>query len=214
METLSDLVRSLAIIIILGSLLEMFLPSGELKNFVQVIIGLFILVTVLNPLLGIFNHEWTTELQAWTNQSTGVPLEEILARGNQVRADHQQQALAQYKQKLTNQITGLANLGGEVEVQKANVEVNGQAGVLGKIIKIQLNVIPVTKKQAKTEGNSGLVQPVVIDLTNAQSDQQTPVANTSISPQTIRQLKSTLANLYGINPEAVEINEKTDELGK
>lgn len=220
METLSDLVRSLAIIIILASLLEMFLPSNDLKRFVQVIVGLFILVTILNPLLGLLNKEWTTDLQAWTVESKGVPLEQILAKGEQIRQDNQTQAVEQYRQKLAVQVTGLANLVPGVEVRNARVEVKGQEGLLGKVDKIQLTVAPAVHDKLPDGRNSPLVQPVEIDLGgtkgtgerglrvsgNAEAKRNRAEAAT-VPDRTVKQLRNTLANLYGIHPEAVEIKQ-------
>lgn len=217
METLSDLVRSLAVTIILASLLEMFLPSNDMKRFVQVIVGLFILVTILNPLLGLVNKEWTTELQAWTAESKGVPLEEILTKGEQIRQENQTQAVEQYRQKLAAQVTGLANLVPGVEVRNARVEVKGQEGLPGKVSKIQLTVAPAGKDKLPDGLSRPLVHPVEIDLGKSTEERGLRVSGSgeagrnpgqdSVPDQAVQQLKNTLANLYGIRPEAVEIKE-------
>lgn len=220
METLSNLVRSLAIIIILAGLLEMFLPSNNLKPSVQVIIGLFILVTILNPLLGLINKEWTTELQAWTTEGMGVSLDQVLAKGDQIRQNNQTKAMDQYRQKLAAQVTGLANLVPGIQVRNARVEVNGEGGLPGKVDKIQLTVAPVGKTKTPSDGTSSLVKPVEINLEETRGSgvqglkvtgnveaESSRSENTAVPVQSIKQLKSTLANIYGIRPEAVEINE-------
>lgn len=217
METLSELVRSLAVTIILASLLEMFLPSNDMKRFVQVIVGLFILVTILTPLLGLLNKEWTTELQAWTTESKGVPLEQILARGEQIRQENQAQAMEQYRQKLAAQVAGLANLVSGVEVRNVRVEVNGQEGLPGKVSKIQLTVAPAGKDKLPAGRSGPLVHPVEIDLGKGGGERGLRVSGSTeaegnqgedaVPEQAVNQLKNTLANLYGIRPEAVEIKE-------
>ncbi|MFZ3170681.1 MAG: stage III sporulation protein AF [Carboxydocellales bacterium] len=219
METLSNLVRSLAIIIILAGLLEMFLPSKNLKPSVQVIIGLFILVTILNPLLGLLNKEWNDDLQAWTGGEMGVSLEQILAKGEQIRKGNQAQAVEQYRQKLAAQVTGLANLVPGVQTVTAKVDVKEQGGLPGQVEKIQLTVISGGQAKAKSDGRPPLVPPVKIDLPESKSTDRdelevsgklTTQKNTleqANMEKAIQKLRSTLANFYGIRPDAVEIQE-------
>jgi stage III sporulation protein AF len=218
-ETLSNLVRSLAIIIILASILEMFLPTKNLKPSVQVIIGLFILVTILNPLLGLLNKDWNDDLQAWAGGEMGGSLEQILAKGEQIRKGNQTQAVDQYRQKLAAQVTGLANLVPGIQTVTANVDVKEQGGFPGQVEKIQLTVTSIGQAKAKSDGSPPLVPPVKINLPESKrtgrgelkvSGNLTARKNASEQADTdkaIQKLKSTLANFYGIHPDSVEIQE-------
>ena len=50
-EALGEIVRNVAIIVLLTSFMEMLLPNSSLQRFIKVIVGLFIMVTILNPIL-------------------------------------------------------------------------------------------------------------------------------------------------------------------
>ena len=52
MQLLSEIVRNVIVIIIIASFLELLLPQGTLQPLVRFAIGLFILIAVLNPVMG------------------------------------------------------------------------------------------------------------------------------------------------------------------
>ncbi|MGB9885874.1 MAG: stage III sporulation protein AF [Moorellales bacterium] len=47
LEVLTDLVRTVVLLVLLAVLVEMLLPSGELARFVRLVMGLFVLAAVL-----------------------------------------------------------------------------------------------------------------------------------------------------------------------
>lgn len=205
MEVLSELVRNLAIILILASLLEMFLPANNMSRYVQTIVGLFIVVTILNPLLNLLNQDWGANLEAWSGQNQGPPLEEILAKGTRLGEADRNQATLQYKEKLAAQVKGVAGLVPGVRVQEAMVKLKEVQGVAGGLESIQLKVVLNSDSQNGIGSASKAV--TTISPLKEKSDRKTKPDGVRDSSAQISDLRATLANLYGLQPDAVEIKE-------
>ena len=50
LEIMFDLTRNIVVLLIVFSLLEMFLPRGEFRPFLNMVIGLVLMLTLLGPL--------------------------------------------------------------------------------------------------------------------------------------------------------------------
>ncbi|HEX3033407.1 MAG TPA: stage III sporulation protein AF [Bacillota bacterium] len=204
METLSELVRNLAIILMLASLLEMFLPARDMSRYVQTIVGLFVLVTILNPLLNLLNEDWGANLEAWTGQNQGPPLEEILEQGARLGEADRDKAASQYREKLAAQVKGVAGLVPGVKVQEAAVKVREQEGVVGGLEGIQLTV--ALEQSPERSKSSSTTMTTITPIRGKGIEESRGGLGTSPSER-IDNLRTTLANLYGLQPEAVEVKE-------
>ena len=69
MNALKELVRSLAVIIIFTSFMEMLLPNSKMKNYVRLVLGLFVIVIILNPVLAFLDSSKDFSIQAWIEPS-------------------------------------------------------------------------------------------------------------------------------------------------
>lgn len=65
MHTLAEIVRTVLVIIIVASLLELLLPESGLKSLVSFAMGLFVLIAILNPLLGIAFKQQDFKVGLW-----------------------------------------------------------------------------------------------------------------------------------------------------
>ena len=86
METIRQLVRNLAFLVILAAFLEMMLPLQGTRRFVQVIIGLFIMLAVLGPIATLFRQQPPLHFSLPVNsESGGVGLNQILEQGQSMQ---------------------------------------------------------------------------------------------------------------------------------
>jgi stage III sporulation protein AF len=65
MSVLTEIVRNILVIIIMASFLELLLPEGAIRPFVRFAIGLFVLIAVLNPVLGYFFDDSNFQITWW-----------------------------------------------------------------------------------------------------------------------------------------------------
>src|SRR5690554_5548028 len=103
LDALSDIVKNVAIIILLTIFLDMLLPNNSMQRFVKVVMGLFVMVAILNPIINLFNSDF--ELSAW--QLASLPehkVETVLAQGEEIASFHEELALSEYANRLAKQI--------------------------------------------------------------------------------------------------------------
>jgi len=105
METLRLLIRNLAIILLLATFLDLLLPNGQMRRYVKLVMGLFVIAAVLSPLSDFLHQPLAMEIPAWTSLSaSAVP---VLANNQGSQAGRNAVA-DQYRQILTRQIRALA----------------------------------------------------------------------------------------------------------
>ena len=121
MSALRELVRSLAVIIILTSFIEMVLPNSKMRNYVRLVLGLFVVVIILNPVLAFLGNADDFGTQAWVDPSQAEDLKNILKDAQEISAVSQQTVLEDYTAKIEQQIAAIVKL--TPEINNAQVEV-------------------------------------------------------------------------------------------
>lgn len=100
-------VRQLVIIVVLAGFVDMLLPSGQMRKFAQVVVGLFIIMALVNPLLLLFrpNAAWRlpdVELDAAAWKGGGSPGGDAV-----LAATVEEQVFRHYQQRLEEQVETL-----------------------------------------------------------------------------------------------------------
>ncbi|MGI6449545.1 MAG: stage III sporulation protein AF [Desulfitobacteriia bacterium] len=107
MESLKLLIRNLSFILLLAAFLEMLLPSNKMRGFVHLVMGLFVIAAILNPLADILRLNYENEVPAWfSTQSSDLP---VLAAEGQNTDTGKIAIREQYRRILINQISILVN---------------------------------------------------------------------------------------------------------
>lgn len=196
MGVIRELVCNLAILLILATLMEMLLPMGNLRNFVKMIMGLFLIVTIMNPILQVVNQPIAFQV---TDSALRAETQGILEKGKQIQQVNEQAALRQYEQTLAQQIKAVAKLAPNVSVQDVRVAIDG-ASETGQIKQISLRVTPTNR----SETAKSLVDPVDIAAPQIQGAggagrvKATTAEIGQISPEDKQNLIETIANFYNI----------------
>lgn len=155
MESLKLLVRNLAIIILLASVLEMLLPNKSMQGFVKLVMGLFVISAVLEPITSLLHLSQSMSIPAWTEvRSQELP---VLA-GNKGLEIGRGAVQEQFKLILENQIEALVLGIPGVEQVQAEIALASSDGGLVEQPQVQSVHIKVNTSQGKKEG----VQPVTI----------------------------------------------------
>lgn len=111
MELLLSMVRNLVIIIILATLLELVMPPGKLKPLVQMTVGFFVIITILNPLLTLMFKPQQLEVSAFVlPDEVNRELNQALATGRSANQELQVGMNEHLKTRIEGQIRSLALL--------------------------------------------------------------------------------------------------------
>jgi stage III sporulation protein AF len=192
METIRQLVRNLAYLVILAAFLEMMLPLQGTRRFVQVIIGLFIMLAVLAPIVTLFRQQPPLHFSLPVNsESGGVGLNQILEQGQSLQAVTSAQEQAAYVQRLEDQIEVMCRLVPGVKTAKATVSLSTDASLqsLGTVEKVVVELQVVSPVKSVQIGSAPEA------ATSAAASQQ----------EIVDQVQETVASLFGLQKEQISV---------
>lgn len=197
LEILQELVRNVAFVVVLASVVEMLLPKGEMSRYVKLVMGLFVLMAVLTPVLSLLGRNWEVDLRAWQEPAPAVKLESIFARGEQLQLQNQEQILQAYKHRLEGQIAALARLTPGVEEVRvyAELEPGARRPDFGAIRSVGVELLVV-------EGGIPLVE--VKPVSPILQDQQVELLSPDQQSRQQRVME-TIQQFYGLSPEQVNV---------
>ena len=141
-DTLRNLVQNIAIIIIITTFLEMLLPNTQMRRYVRLVLGLFVIAMILNPITSILSSEMDFEVGSWVPPGTESDLETILTDGSNMSRMSQEAALEEYRLRLEQQIAALVKLvpsAGSVDVEVALQE-NREDSLPGAVKKVEITI--------------------------------------------------------------------------
>lgn len=204
LDAISTLVRNVTIIVIIAGFLEMLLPNGEIKRFVKVVLGLFILVSMLNPLLSLFDKKVVSEVLAWQDTTENSKLNSILSQGEKISAEMNQKALDMYRKNLAKQIETMVKLVKGVAWVEANVnmEINKANPSYEAIDKVVLVVGMMKKEGEKEEGEEiKKIKPIKVEISHSEKK----ISDDPDQKELKEQIKATLKNFFNLKEEQIEI---------
>ena len=216
---LSSWVKNLALALIIVSILEMILPNNKTKKYVKMVIGLYILFSVISPFIensdniNLSNLDFSSYVEE--AQTTSSSSEEV----DQTSMDNRLNQI--YKEELEKDITQkIEEKGYEVEsckvvayiaeedsgIEKITLKINGKINededsnddstdtienkIVTEIQKIQKVDINVSKNQEDQENNG-----------NKEIED-----NTNITKTDIKIIKDFLISEYGVSEQCLKIN--------
>lgn len=101
MQALLEWAGTVAGIAIVAGLLEMLVPSSSMKRYVQLTMGLLVLLTLLGPVLGVLQRTrdlgWETEA-VWA--SSNLSLHAVLDKADEIRQTNRQRQVEVYRSSL------------------------------------------------------------------------------------------------------------------
>lgn len=206
MDILRLMVKSILVIIMLAAFLEIVLPRSDMKRYVNLVIGLFVILAVLNPFLTLINKG--LDLDVFDDMTAKTPDTESLIRiGKEMAAEDRTKATQQYREKLSRQIMGIAGMYQNTKTTGVDVEMvdDPDSENFGQIKKIIIH----TNNQSTADNNSGSGRSpsagVEVNVNEVNIGTENPEKNQAKAVDNSRGLKDVIADFYGLNPEQIEI---------
>jgi len=201
LDAISNLVRNVTIIVIIAGFLEMLLPTGEIKRFVKAVLGLFILVSMLNPLLGLFDKNVVSEVLAWQDPMGDSELSTILVQGEKMSQEMNEKALDMYSKNVAKQIETVVKLVKgvgwvEVDVQMAMNKANPNYEAIDKVVL----VVGMVGKEEEKEGIDK-IEPIKVEI----SSQKNSFTENPDQREMEEQIKDSLKNFFSLREEQIDI---------
>lgn len=194
MEGLKSLIRNLAFILLLATFLEMLLPNKSMRGFVQLVMGLFVIAAILNPLADFLRLEYSNEVPAWvTVPSTEMP---VLAAESDTAEAGKSAVREQYKRILINQIKILVNAVDGVKDSEVEVILDEESGGFSDYPQI----IEVHIKFSRLKQPIIPVNPVIISGSD-------PEAETDSDTEKAREIRKQVSAFMQIPEKIVKVEE-------
>lgn len=155
MEKIGVLVRSLVLIVAVTAFLELLLPVGEMRRYVRMVMGVLILVTVLQVLVGFLHRPDGFAFP----QVVLEPDFEARPDYDEVYTGYREQALEVYRRGLARQVEAVARIAG-LEVARVEVVLEGPKAEYPRLKEIELHLeqLPVTAMD--TSGTENAVRTI------------------------------------------------------
>ncbi|NLF44598.1 MAG: hypothetical protein GX581_00840 [Syntrophomonadaceae bacterium] len=191
MDILAEIVKTVLVIIIVASFLELLLPESSLKPFVSFTMGLFVLIAILNPLLNIAFKDRGLEIDLWDHKYDQALEDKMLEKGLDINQQVMESNDQQIQEKMQGQIGAIASLVPGVHEVKARID-KGDSGTVEQILLFVNMEIKIEEEQ----GNEVIVF----------GDNQAEIkASLEEQEQIKNKIMALLNNLYGINTEQINI---------
>ncbi|PRX26904.1 stage III sporulation protein AF [Orenia metallireducens] len=182
MDFLTGWIRNIVLVIIFANFIEMLLPNNNTKREVNMVIGLFIILVILNPIINLINYQ-SNFLSFFNIFNYSKPsFEEIVQEGERLKEDNQVIA-EDYKRRLNRQIEALIKLNSDLEDVEVEVDFDSNSRLQGVSIR----------------GRDNRVKEVSVDLSKNNPSQDN-------GDNQITELKELIANFYGIDIEQITVD--------
>ena len=180
-------IKEIIYIILFATFLEFLLPNGQMRKFIRVIIGLFIMLAILSPVMDIMSKgQQADKLSAWSVMSSQDS--KINESTNKIALSQEQLASELYQQQLAKQIRSVVvNLDGVsdakviVELDQAN---KGGTGAIHKVL--------ITLQQGRLS---------IAQVGIGRSAQADDVPDDKVKSKVSR----TVAELYQLSPQKINV---------
>lgn len=205
---LSSWTKNLSFALIIVSILEMLLPNNKTKKYIKMIMGLYILFSIISPFVenndNVDLNNINLDLYKEVTQETYSSSEKV----DQSSMDYRLNQI--YKQELEKDITQkVNNLGYEIEDCKVIAKIsNSDSGIEKISIRIK-NKIDEEMDQDENNVEKKIVteiqkiQKVEVKTSNTDSSEQ---ENSNITKTDIKIISDFLAKEYGVSKECLKIS--------
>lgn len=208
---LSSLVKNLALALIIVSILEMILPNNKTKKYVKMIMGLYILFSIISPFIenstklnfdNLDLNQYIEETQIKTNKVDEVNQTSMDNRLNQLYNEELEKDI---KQKIEEK-------GYEVEKCKVTAHISqDDSGIEKIILKINGKINEKDEENTTDTVENKIITEIQkiqkVDINVSKKDENEKKEETSdITKTDIKIIKNFLINEYGVSEQCLRIS--------
>lgn len=202
-----DLVRNIVVIVLLTTFLDLLLPSNSMRGFVKAIMGLFILVSILNPFLNIIMGCEDFEVFAWHQDNFIAEDNSILVKGERLQNVNQELFLKNYAQRIELQMQALLQLIQGIEEVKVQVTLQENTkNAQHQIKEVQVSVLSSEREEEDEEDRvSRSVDPVKIELEESLEKKREEEELQQFNNRINEQIYATLCQYFGLEQKQIKV---------
>ncbi|KYH31379.1 stage III sporulation protein AF [Neomoorella mulderi] len=197
---IGEIVRQVALIALLAAFLEMLLPEKKMTRYVRLVLGLFVVVAILTPLVEGLRFGPELDVTAWDlrlDPAAAAPVQQ----GREMARANEEAALEIYRDRLAGQIKALVSLVPGVKQAEVLVSLAGDKEHRGAIRRVVVTATLAGGETAEGGGDAPAAQPSPEGKENT-----LPPKITAAEVQQIKsRIVAMITHFYGLEPGQVEV---------
>lgn len=198
-QAISSWVEQIVVAVVIGTIIEMILPGGNNKKYIKTVIGVYILFTIISPVIGKISgqdlNNISLDYEKYFNDTKSY---EVLSKDLISTNDANVETIytSKLKEDMKNKIE---EKGYKVETLDIQIELN-DSNNYGKLKKIDMKITKMDNKE-----NEGEI--VINEIKIGNTKNNTNEVNLNISKSQIKSIKEYLESVYNIEQKDIYINE-------
>lgn len=186
---LNSWAQRIIIVVIICTIIEMILPEGKNKKYIKIVIGIYVVFTIISPIISKINGSEKIDLEKYLN--INIDTETIDVSSN---VDTNKYIEEVYIEKLKTDIkTKLLSI--NYETEKINLEIETKDdNTYGSI----LNLTVMVNKKSEEEKKTIKINKVIISENSEKTS--------NLTQEEINEIKKYLAQIYQIDEGKINVN--------
>ena len=193
-------IKDLVLLFVIISLVELIMPKGTMRRYINFVVGLLIIFTVINPFINLSNVDFQLERELFRNIDNQIEDSEEDMVSNQ---DAQIESI--YKGKIAKEVIAYLEKNTDYKVASLDLEIDKAKKNFGAISSLTI-WIENEKIKGDEESIDIQVKPVLLDSTSIRHDDRDEYI----------ELKELISDEYEIERDLINIstNNLEDEYGR
>ncbi|GFR36777.1 hypothetical protein PRECH8_00730 [Insulibacter thermoxylanivorax] len=224
-DWLAGWLREIVLVVLFAAVADMLLPTNGLQRYIKVVISLFILLTILSPVLTLLRSDFNfTEVDAQLNRwqesnLQGSSDEKITRDAERLRRANEQQTARWVEERLAEMMTADLIEQGYTEVQEVQAEIELSPSGHAKIRKVEVYLRAETEEDSiQPQGSEASepiaqirpIEPVMIEIRlddQVQEEKRSGDGDAPYASPLTRQIRQVIAAGWQVAPEQIVFHE-------
>ncbi len=195
----------IVIMFIFISIIELVLPNGNMKKYINMIVGLLIIFTIINPFIKLFNIDLNLD-KAVFNQISQQDID--INENKEFLLNQEKQVAMLYEEKIRREIIELVEVNTTFKISEMNIDINTDEDNYGSIALLEL---VIEEKQEIIEDKNKIVikevKPIIIGEKSVHKKDYKKFDNDE-------EIKELISQKYNLEKENILVFIKTEGEGE
>ncbi|MFA5535554.1 MAG: stage III sporulation protein AF [Bacillota bacterium] len=202
MQGLQTIIANLTILLFFGFFMELLLPNNSFKGYLKVILGLFIIITLLTPVLNLLHQQIDIRL-VFEAEGSESKLGSIIQQSKELEKKQEEAALEMTKAHLEDQIEGMLSFTYGIIAPKVALTLEGKS--LKEQEVCQVTIIINELQQNLSFKKVEPVEEVTVNQRNLLVGQEVRTGGNALSSNLIAQIRLGVGAYLNVEPEKINI---------
>lgn len=131
-EFIFSWIRDIVLLFIIITLVDLVMPKGSMSRYINFVIGLLIIFTVINPFMNLTNLDFQLDREVFKNIDHRSGYDEDIVKGQNDEIEYL------YKEKLTREIKDFVESNSEHKISSIHIEIHKEEDNFGAISYLNL----------------------------------------------------------------------------